>query len=365
MENITALILVGGRGTRLQSLTNKKSKSYVSFFGKYRLIDFPLSSLSYSGIKNIGIITQYEPYDLMKYIGNGDSFDLDDFQSGISFLTPYEDREVGFITQKGTANAVLSQIEFIKRCDSKYILILSGDQVYQIDFNEILKSHIKRGAELTIISKEIERSEDLKRYGILELGSEKRVIGFEEKPENPKSNTISLGMYLFSKEYLLNNLKMASTLVDFGRDFIPYLINKKDKVYAYNHSGDFYDLGTVDGLYNANMYYLDNPTKFNNKGDKFKIYSRSLDLPPSYIKNGSIIKNSIVSDGSLISATITHSIISYDVIINEGSKIENSIILPGARIGKNTELKNVIIDENAIVKDNTIYSFSVPTLIEE
>ena len=276
MKELSAIVLVGGRGTRLQGLTKNKSKSYVSFMGKYRIIDFPLSSISNSGVEEVGIITQYEPYELMRYIGSGSSWDLDYFNSCIAFLTPYEAKN-SLVYQKGTANAVLSQIEFIKSLTSKYVLILSGDQIYKIDFREILDEHKKNNAELTIISQDLDNKEDLKRFGIIEYDHENKVIGFEEKPDNPKSNRISLGMYLFNKDFLLEYLHYADKLIDFGNDFIPFLIKETNRVYSYNYTGRFMDVGTISSLYQGNMFYLDHPEILDNKGQKYKIYSRAYD----------------------------------------------------------------------------------------
>ena len=365
MKELSAIVLVGGRGSRLHGLTKNKSKSYVSFMGKYRIIDFPLSSLSNSGVEDVGIITQYEPYELMRYIGSGSSWDLDYVNAGISFLTPYEAKG-SLIYQKGTANAVLSQIDFIRQTQSKYILILSGDQIYKIDFREMLEEHKKNGAELTIISKDItDESEDLTRFGIIEHDNNDKVLGFEEKPKKPKSNRISLGMYLFNKDFLLKYLEYADKLVDFGSDLIPFLIKETNNVYSYNYKGRFMDVGTVESLYRGNMFYLEHHEILDNKGQKYKIYSHAYDYPPQALGKNARIKNSVLTDGCMINGEITHSVISYGVVVDENANIIDSVILPNVKIGRGVTIKNAIVDEGLIIKDDMNLVFDEPTLVDE
>ena len=365
MDDLSAIILVGGRGSRLKGLTRYNSKPYISFFGKYRIIDFPLSSVSNSGIKQVGILTQYEPYELMKYIGSGEAFDLDIDNFGVTYLTPYEKMTQELAIQKGTAQALNTQIENIKKMDSKYILILSGDQIYKIDFNAVLKYHIKNKADLTIITKDLdEEKDDLRRFGIVEYDNKKRIISLDEKPENPKTNHISLGMYLFTKEYLLSVLDKTEEYPDFGHDFIPYLIRKSDKIYAYNTDSIFMDLGTVESLYNANMYFLDNSDLINRKGDHFKIYSKGYNYPPFMVYKRGRVKNSAISDGARIKGDATHSILSYMVFVDSGAQVVDSILLPNSIVQKNAKLKNVILDEDTIVPENTSLLFDKPTIID-
>ena len=365
MKELSAIVLVGGRGSRLQGLTKNKSKSYVSFMGKYRIIDFPLSSLSNSGVEEVGLITQYEPYELMRYIGSGSSWDLDYVNAGISFLTPYEAKG-SLIYQKGTANAVLSQIGFIKQIQSKYILILSGDQIYKIDFREMLEEHKKNGAELTIISKDItDETEDLSRFGIIEYDRYNKVLGFEEKPKKPKSNRISLGMYLFNKDFLLKYLEYADKLVDFGSDLIPFLIKETDRVYSYNYTGRFMDVGTIESLYYGNMFYLEHPEILDNKGQKYKIYSHAYDYPPQALGSKAKVSYSVLTDGCMINGTVIHSVMSYGTIVEEGAEVIDSVILPNTKIGKGTKIKCAIIDEGITIGDNMNLVFDKPTLVDE
>ena len=364
MDELSAIVLAGGRGSRLKSLTRDKSKSYVSFLGKYRIIDFPLSSISYSKIKETGIITQYEPYDLIRYIGSGEAWDLNYQDSGISFLTPFEaNNSKELVMQKGTANAILSQIEFIKRSSSKYFVILSGDQIYKMDFNKVLKFHIKNNSDLTIITQKYYK-DDLSRFGIAEVDENNRIISFKEKPLNPKSNIISLGIYLFNKDVLIKYLEYATTLVDFGSDLIPYIIEQNNNVYSYNYDGLFMDLGTIESLYQGNMYFLDNLELLNAEHKSQKIYSRPLYYTPMLIKKESSIKNSIISDGTLIKGEIVHSIISVGSTIDLNSKIIDSVIMPNVIVGKNVIIKNCVVDESITIPDNTVLDFDTITLID-
>ena len=364
MDQLSAIVLAGGRGSRLKSLTKDKSKSYVSFLGKYRIIDFPLSSISYSKIKETGIITQYEPYDLMRYIGSGEPWDLNYLGSGISFLTPFEANDSKeLVMQKGTANAILSQIEFIKRSSSKYFIILSGDQVYKMDFNRILKFHISNNSDLTIVTKKYD-GDDLNRFGIAKVDSNNRITSFKEKPEHPESNIISLGIYLFTKDILIKYLEYANTLVDFGSDLIPFIIDEGNNVYSYNFDDLFMDLGTVESLYQGNMLFLDNPELLNNRHISHKIYSRPLDYNPMVIFDGSKVENSIISDGCVIKGEINHSIISVGVNVDTNTKIIDSVIMPNVIIGKNVIIRNCVVDENITISDNTTLDFDTVTLID-
>jgi len=366
MDKVNAIVLVGGKGSRLKGLTKNKSKSFVSFMGKYRIIDFTLSSLSNSHIYDVGILTQYEPYELMKYIGSGSSWDLDVFNRGVSFLTPYEVQDNSLLFQKGTANAVLSQIEYIKKSTDDYILILPGDQIYRIDFSEVLKFHKEKGAKLTIISTDLDPSvEDLTRFGIIEYNEENRITGFMEKPAFPKSNHVSLGIYLFNKEFLLKYLPQAKEMIDFGKNLIPYIISHSNQVYAYNFNGTFMDVGTIKSLYDANMYFIDHPHDLSHSGENTKVYTKPLDYPPHYIHMGATVSRSVISDAADINGSIIHSLISFKVKVERGAKVVDSIILPGATIKEGAKLKCCIVDEDLIINKKSNYQFETPTLIDE
>ena len=244
-----------------------------------------------------------------------------------------------------------------------YFIILSGDQVYKIDFMDCLNFHIKNNSELTIITKEYD-GDDLNRFGIAEIDSNRRIISFEEKPENPKSNNISLGIYLFNKDKLIEYLTLAEDLVDFGSDLIPYIIKNNKNVYSYNYDGLFMDLGTIESLYYGNMYFLDNPKLLENRHNPFKIYTRPSDYLPVIIRKGAKVKNASISDGAYILGDINHSVISFNVTIEEGASITDSVLLPGVTIKKGSKLKNVLVDEGTIIKENSILEFDTVTLID-
>lgn len=364
MNKIGALVLVGGEGKRLKGLTKNVAKPYVSFFGKYRLIDFTLSSLSMSHISDVGLITQYKPFELMKYIGNGSNWDLNIDSNGISFLTPHATGD-SLTIQKGTANAVLSEIDYVKSIDAEYILILSGDQVYRMDFREVLDFHKKNNASLTIISYEYENKKDLSRFGIIEADDKGRIKSFEEKPKKPKSNLVSMGIYLFNKSTLLKYITLADKLTDFGKDLIPYIISHEKKVYTFKNNRIFFDLGTVESLFNANMFFLDNFELAKDTHTE-KVYSKPLNYPPHIIRGLSDVKESLVSDGVIInSSKVYHSVISLGSKVKKGSNISYSVILPDAVIGENSVIKNAIIDEGLTINDNSTLVFSEPTLVDK
>lgn len=365
MDKVCALILVGGRGTRLKSLTEGKSKPYVSFMGKYRIIDFPLSALSHSHIFDIGIITQYEPFELMRYIGSGSTWDLDAFNRGVSFLTPYSKDNEKIELQKGTADAVRMQKNYIDFIGADYVLILSGDQIYKIDFRDVLEKHIENKAKLTILTYKHEKTEDLSRFGILSYDENYKVTSFEEKPEKPKSNNISMGIYLFNKDFLLEYLdKNPDKLIDFGKDLIPYILKKSDDVYAYPYNGLFFDVGTVESLYEANMYFLDRPGILSPHGDSLKIYSKPLDYYPCLIREGATVHKSIISDGSIVYGSVSHSVISYKDYIGRGAVINDSIILPSVYIEEDVKLKYAVVNENLRIKKGSKLVFNKPTLVD-
>ncbi|MCR5741889.1 MAG: glucose-1-phosphate adenylyltransferase [Gammaproteobacteria bacterium] len=365
MERVVALILVGGQGKRLESLTKKTSKPYVSFLGKYRIIDFPLSALSHSYIYNVGIITQYEPYDLMEYIGNGSTYDLDHFNRGVSFLTPYM-KEKGVIdVQKGTADAVRMQVDFLKKTPAKYVLILSGDQIYKINFRDVLKKHIESNAELTILTKKLDNKKELSRFGIIEYDENNKIISFEEKPKKPKSDNISMGIYLFNKDYLLKYIKLADKMTDFGNDLIPYLLENTKNVYAYPYDGIFFDVGTISSLYNANMYFIDNPLQISPHQDNLRVYSKPYDYYPHVIGKNATVNTSFISDGSVVEGKVTHSVLSYKCIIKEKAKVEDSVIMPNVTVEEGVRIKNAIVKENLVVKKGSKLIFDKPTLVDE
>jgi|LGVF01.2.fsa_nt_gb glucose-1-phosphate adenylyltransferase len=362
-KQVIAMVMVGGRGTRLEKITASTAKPAVSFGGKYKLIDFVLSNLSNSNILTCGIITQYEPHELMSYIGHGSTWDLDINEGGISFLTPYTSQS-GELWQKGTAHAILQHFRFIEQHNPDYVLILSGDHIYKMDYNNLINEHIKKEADITISTFTVANNQS--RYGILETNYKNEVISFEEKPEFPKSKQASMGIYVFNKNVLKELLKEdLETNFDFGQDIIPLALSQKKNIIAYKFKGYFRDVGTINSLYNANMDLIDNPQllKLNELKD-FPVYTRSTNLPPHHILQKCIINNSLISDGCLIYGDVYHSILSSGVVIEEHSIVRDSIIHQNVRVGAHSVIKNAIIIENSVILPNTELVFDKVTVVD-
>lgn len=362
-RKVLAMVMVGGRGTRLENITKTTAKPAVAFGGKYKLIDFVLSNLSNSNLLTCGIITQYEPHELMAYIGHGSTWDLDVNEGGITFLTPYTNKE-GEIWQKGTAHAILQHYRYIEYRNPEYVLILSGDHIYKMDYNKLIAEHIQKDAEITISTFPVMR--DASRYGILNTNENNEVIDFEEKPEFPKSNLASMGVYVFNtnvlKELLTHN---KSANFDFGQDIIPLALKEKRKVFAYKFNGYFRDVGTVKSLYEANMDLIDNPQylKLHEYVDS-PVYTKSCNLPPHHIAKKCIIRNSLISDGCLIYGDIYHSILSSGVVMNEGAVVKNSIIHQDVKIGTGVYINNAIVLENSVILAHTELDFKEITIVD-
>ena len=362
-KRIVAMVLVGGRGTRLGNITKSTAKPAVTFGGKYRLVDFVLSNLSNSGISTIGLITQYEPYELLRYIEHGSTWDLDVNEGGISFLTPYTSME-GEVWQKGTAHAINQHFRYIDQFNPDLVLILAGDHVYKMDYNKLIEQHIQKNADITISTFNVE--DDASRFGILEMDEDNKILRFEEKPENAKSNLASMGIYVFNKKILKELLDFTEEdKFDFGKDIIPLGLIKNLNIYGYKFSGYFKDVGTVNSLYDANMDLLDNPQYLKiQEYSHFPIFTKSVNLPPHHIVKSEKIENSMISDGCLIYGQIIHSVISSGVIVKEKSIIKDSIIHPNVKIGENCYIEKAIIVEGAVVLANTTLKFDEVTVVD-
>jgi glucose-1-phosphate adenylyltransferase len=364
MKDIIAIALVGGRGSRLKNITKDTAKPAVSFGGKYRLIDFVLSNVSNSSIDTLGLVTQYEPHDLMKYIAHGSIWDLDVNDGGVTFLTPYTSMN-GEAWQKGTAHAVRQHFRFIDQYNPKYVLILSGDHIYKMDYNLMLDFHIDKGADVTIASFKVHKNS--KRYGILEVDTNKKVLNFEEKPEFPKSNKASMGVYIFNTEALkcLLNVEGRKTL-DFGHDILPLALERKMNVFSYNFDGYFKDVGTVRSLFEANMELIDNPQflKLQEYVD-WPIYTRSSNFPPHHVLENGLITESLVSDGCLINGSVSHCVLSSGVYIDKGSKLRNVVVLSDVRIEENVVVENAIILEGTTIPKNTKLIFDQVQIVDK
>jgi len=351
-KKMISMILVGGKGTRLGDITNETAKPAVSFGAKYRLIDFTLSNITNSEIDVCGIVTQYEPFDLMYYIGSGSSWDLDVLDGGIRFLTPYS-RGDNILWQRGTAHAIKQYFNFIKGYQASYVLILSGDQVYKMDYQKMLKHHLKYNADITISATRVSDFE-ASRFGILEIDDNFTVISFEEKPDKPKTNLASMAIYIFSVEVLEELLNKADENdIDFGKNIIPKAITLNKKISLYEFEGYWKDVGTIESLYQSNMDMLDDPDFLGlNVSKTLPVYSKSLNLNPHVILSKGKAKKSVIADGCLINGYIKHSTIAYECIIEKNSQIIDSVLLPNVTIGENVYLKKVIVNKGTSIPNN-------------
>lgn len=348
------MLLAGGQGTRLYALTGKVAKPAVSFGAKYRIIDFPLSNCTNSGIDTVGVLTQYEPLILNEYIGDGKPWDLDRMSGGVYTLSPYQGKR-GALWYKGTANAIYQNLNFLDKYDSENVLILSGDHIYKMDYSSMLDEHIKNDADCTIAVINVP-IEEASRFGIMTADKNGKILEFEEKPKKPKSTLASMGIYIFKKDVLKQQLirdeKDDNSSGDFGKDVIPYMLKNGFKMYAYRFDGYWKDVGTITSLWEANMDLLGEHPAINLNEPEMKIYSRNEPLPPTYFGKQSFVENSIITTGCEIEGTILGSVISENVCVGEGSVIENSVIMRDVRIGKNVHIKYGIVDESVCIGDD-------------
>lgn len=357
MKNeMLGVILAGGKGTRLGKLTHNQAKPAVPFGGRYRIIDFTLSNCVNSGVKNIGVITQYQPLNLNAHIGNGASWGLDDLNAGVTILQPYSNNE-GSKWFEGTAHAIYQNIGYIDQMDPEYILILSGDHIYKMDYEAMLDQHKETGASLTVAVIDVPWDE-ASRFGIMNTDDNNRIIDFEEKPAEPKSNHASMGIYIFNwkrlREVLVNSFTRNQDMVDFGKNVIPYYLKSGESVFAYNFKRYWKDVGTIDSLWHANMEFLDENNELNLQDRTWRIYSRNPIAPPQIIAETAEIKDAMIVDGSYIAGKVDHSILSANVRIQTGSVVTDSVIMPGAKIGKNVTIHRAIIGEGAVIGDDVV-----------
>lgn len=352
-KECVAMLLAGGQGTRLGALTKKVAKPAVPFGGKYRIIDFPLSNCVNSGIDTIGVLTQYQPFELNQYIGNGQPWDLDRLNGGIYVLPPYVRGKSGE-WYKGTANAIYQNINFIDRFNPEYVLILSGDHIYRMDYSEMLSAHKKNKADCTIAVFNVP-IEEASRFGIMNTEDDGRIYQFEEKPANPKSTKASMGIYVFTwtvlREYLIADEHTKGSENDFGKNIIPTMLNDGKHLHAYTFNGYWKDVGTISSLWEANMDLLDENSGIDIQGDgSNRIYARTSAEPPHYISSSAVVSNSIISEGAVVLGEVTDSIVSHGAKIGAGSRIHNSVILPKAEIENGADVFFTIVGENAKVQ---------------
>ncbi len=347
-----AMLLAGGQGTRLGVLTSNVAKPAVPFGAKYRIIDFPLSNSINSGIDTIGVLTQYRPFELHQYIGNGQPWDLDRLSGGIYVLPPYMGAKSGE-WYKGTANAIYQNIDFIDNYCPDYVVILSGDHIYKMDYHDMLQEHKKNNADCTIAVRDVP-IEEASRFGILNLKKgTKQIEEFEEKPKHPRSTKASMGIYIFTwsklRKYLVEDEADKDSENDFGKNIIPNMLNNNERMFAYQFDGYWKDVGTISSLWESNMDILKGE-EFNLDDDKWKVYARNNAEPPHFIAPSGSISNCLISEGTVVKGDVKDSIISNSVIIGEGAYVEASIIMPGAVIEDGADVRYSIIGWDAVVK---------------
>ncbi len=353
-----AMLLAGGQGSRLKVLTEKTAKPAVPFGGKYRIIDFPLSNCVNSGIDTVGILTQYQPLELNEYIGNGQPWGLNKTHSCAQVLPPYErhDKKSGWY--KGTANAIYQNIDFIDRYDPDYVVILSGDHIYKMDYAAMVAYHEKNQASCTIAVRTVPLAE-ASRFGILNTNPDNSIYEFEEKPKQPKSTNASMGIYVFNwpvlREALIADEDDPDSSNDFGKNIIPALLGAGHRMMAYNFDGYWKDVGTIDSLWEANMELLGKEPEFNIRGDeRTKIYARNSAQPSSFIDEDAKIFNAFVAEGSEIYGTVRHSVISVGCTVGQGALVEDSVVMPGVVIEPGAIVRHAILGENSRVCRNAV-----------
>ena len=346
-----AMLLAGGQGSRLYDLTKKTAKPAVSFGGKYRIIDFPLSNCINSGIDTVGVLTQYQPLALNDYIGNGEPWDLDRTRGGLSVLPPYQGQN-GSDWYKGTANAIYQNIEFINQYHPSHVLILSGDHIYRMDYSLMLRQHIEKDAACTVATITVP-IEEASRFGICNTREDGSIYEFEEKPKTPKNNQASMGIYIFKTQTLIDYLRIdeadESSSNDFGKNVIPNLLHNGEKLFAYRFDGYWRDVGTIASLWESNMDLISENPPINLSDKSFRIYSRNSARPPQFIGANAVVENSMISEGCRIYGKVENSILSGGVIVEEDAEVYNSVIMEDVRICSGARIYTAIIDSDTVV----------------
>lgn len=351
-KELVAMILAGGQGSRLGALTSQVAKPAVPFGGKYKIIDFALSNCSNSGVDTVGVLTQYKPLDLNAHIGNGAPWDLDIRRGGITLLPPYM-RKTSGEWYRGTANAVYQNLAYLEQYRPEYILILSGDHIYKMDYSQMLAYHKAKNADVSIAVINVD-PEEAKRFGILNINGDRRILDFEEKPKRPKSNLASMGIYIFNygllKQVLEEDSRAERSAHDFGKNIIPAMLSAGQKLYAYPFVGYWRDIGTVTSLWQANLDLLAGDSSLDLYQKDWQIYTKSTDLPPQYIAPSAKIENSMISQGCLIYGTLRRCVVYPGVTVEEGSSAEDSVIMPGCRICSGARIKKAILCDRVILE---------------
>ncbi len=352
-KKCVAMLLAGGQGSRLGVLTSKIAKPAVPYGGKYRIIDFPLSNCVNSGIDTVGILTQYKPLELNDYVGSGKPWDLDRSSGGVHILPPYQGQHGGN-WYKGTANAIYQNMEFIARYNPEYVLVLSGDHIYKMDYSKMINEHARSGAACTIAVLEVE-PEEAGRFGIMNTREDGTIYEFEEKPAHPKSNLASMGIYVFNwdklEKYLTEDEANPASSNDFGKDVIPAMLGGGELLKVYRFGEYWKDVGTVDSLWEANLDLLNPKIDLNLADQNWRIYSRTTGMPPQYISESAKVENSLITDGCEVSGNIDYSVLFENVTVENGAAVEYSLVMPGAVIKKGAKVRYSIIAENVTVDE--------------
>ncbi|ASB62172.1 glucose-1-phosphate adenylyltransferase [Bacillus sp. A053] len=355
-KQCVAMLLAGGKGSRLSGLTKNMAKPAVSFGGKYRIIDFTLSNCSNSGIDTVGILTQYQPLELNSYIGIGSAWDLDRYNGGVTVLPPYaESSEVKWY--KGTASAIYENLNYLNQYDPEYVLILSGDHIYKMDYGKMLDFHIEKKADVTISVIEV-GWEEASRFGIMKANPDGTITQFDEKPKFPKSNLASMGIYIFNwpllKQYLEMDDQNPYSSHDFGKDIIPLLLKEKKKLSAYPFKGYWKDVGTVQSLWEANMDLLKEDSELKLFERKWKIYSVNPNQPPQFISSDAQVQDSLVNEGCVVYGNVSHSVLFQGVTVGKHATVKSSVIMPDVTIGEHVVIENAIVPKGMVLPDGAV-----------
>ena len=351
-----AMLLAGGQGSRLGILTKNIAKPAVPYGGKYRIIDFPLSNCVNSGIDTVGVLTQYQPLELNDYIGNGEPWDLDRVNGGVHILSPYQ-KIRGTEWYKNTANAIYQNINFIDRYDPEYVVVLSGDHIYKMDYSKMLAYHKEKEAACTIAMLEVPW-EEAPRFGLMMVNEDGAITEFEEKPKHPRSNKASMGVYMFTweklRQYLLDDEANEASGNDFGHDLIPAMHEAHERLFAFPFDGYWKDVGTIDSLWEANHDLLNPNVDLDLSDPDWKIYSRNPVAPPHYVSPDATVQNSLISEGGLIEGSVDFSVLFANVSIEKGAVVRDSILMPGTVVKKGAVVQYAIVAENAVIEENAV-----------
>lgn len=355
-QEVVAMLLAGGQGSRLGVLTKKLAKPAVPFGGKYRIIDFPLSNCVNSGIETVGVLTQYQPLELNEYIGSGQPWDLDSMNAGVHVLPPYQ-KNRGSDWYKGTANAIYQNIPFIERYNPEYVVVLSGDHIYKMDYSKMINFHREKGAACTIAAYEVPL-EEASRFGILNTNEDGSIYEFDEKPKVPKSNNASMGIYVFTwdklRKYLEDDEADPKSSNDFGKNVLPTMLEAGEKMFAYRFEGYWKDVGTIDSLWESNMDLLNPKVELDLGDEKWRIYARNPVMPPHYIAKDAKVQNSMIAEGCNVYGDLEFSILFSGVYVAKGAEVTDSIIMPGAVIEEGAKVQYAIVSENAVIGKNAV-----------